>query len=1038
VVARAAPSAGAAAPLPLSLADGDWRAVPADGVELHLATESAAGGRPALRLDFDFHGHAGWAAARLPLVALLPENFEIRFALRGAAPANSLELKLIDETGENVWWHVDRDLAFPGEWTSRRVKRRQISFAWGRGGGGALTRLSAIELAITAGGGGRGSVWIRDLALVPVPPERPYAGQPVVTASAATAGHPAAAALDGEAATAWRAPAPTELTVDFGEPRELGGLTLDWEAGRAPAAFSLASSDDGVAWTTIADAPRAGAVRNDLRLPESETRYLRLRIAAAATPAGVGLAELRVRPLEFGASANDFLLAVAGETPRGRYPRAFSGEQSYWTLVGVDGDREESLINEDGAAELGERGAALEPLLAVDGALRTWADVEATQSLADGDLPLPTVAWSLAGLRLEIAALADGAAGASRLLLRYRLSNARAAPVSARLALAARPLQVNPPQQFLNVAGGALAVARVACLPSGLAIDGEPRLAVHPAPSLCRTVAFAEGTPAELLASGDLRPASELADPSLLASALLVWDLAIPAGGAREIVVAAPLERDGRPIAAVDAAGFAAAETAARAGWRARLDRVHFSLPPPGERLAALARSSLAWELVHRDGAALQPGSRAYARSWIRDGALTADALLRAGLGDAARDYALWYAGFQFADGRVPCCVDGRGADPVPENDSHGELIHLIAEVFRFTGDRAFAELLLPAVERAVAAIDALRATRRTAEFTAGAKRRFFGLLPESISHEGYSAKPMHSYWDDGFAYRGLADAAALARALGRDELASRWERSRDQFAADLVASIARTREEMRLDYLPGCAELGDFDSTSTTALVEPGGLDRLLPRAALAATFERYWRFFAARRDGRESWEAYTPYELRHVGVFVRLGWRARAAELLDFFLEGVRPPAWNGWGEVVGREARAPRFIGDLPHGWVASDYLRSFYDLFAYERRADGALVLAAGVPRAWLDRPQGIAVANLGSPWGPIGYRMRRSGRTLRVEIDALARWPAGGVELAPPLAGELRELRVDGVAQPASDAPIRLTRLPAIVEVEEIP
>ena len=33
------------------------------------------------------------------------------------------------------------------------------------------------------------------------------------------------------------------------------------------------------------------------------------------------------------------------------------------------------------------------------------------------------------------------------------------------------------------------------------------------------------------------------------------------------------------------------------------------------------------------------------------------------------------------------------------------------------------------------------------------------GLVTESISHEGYSAKPVHSYWDDFWALRGLDDA---------------------------------------------------------------------------------------------------------------------------------------------------------------------------------------------------------------------------------------------------------------------------------------
>ncbi len=1032
---RAGAPAAPTSPLALALDVGQWRAAPAEGVEAALAAEVDSTGRPALRIDFDFRGHTGWAAARLPLAITLPENYEVRFDLRGAAPANSLEIKLIDETGENVWWHVDRDFELPQEWTSRRVKRRQFTFAWGRAGGGPLTRLSALEFAITAGSGGRGSVWIRDLAFVPMAAERSYAGNPALSASSAVPGHPASMALDGNSTTAWRAAAPAELTVDFGEPRELGGLTLDWEAGRAPHRFALDRSDDAVSWTTVASAPRAGAARNELRLPETETRFLRLRVAEAATADGVGLAEIGARPFEAGASANDFLRAVAGDAPRGSYPRAFSGEQSYWTVVGVDGAAEESLISEDGAAELGERGPSLEPMLFAAGGVHTWADVEPSQTLADGDLPLPTVEWRLPGLRLEISAIADGTPSASRLLLRYRVANERPAPANVQLAIAVRPLQVNPPQQFLNVAGGVAPTARLACRPAGLEIGGEERIATHPAPAFCRTLAFAEGTPRELLASADRSPAPELADPSLLASALLVWDLMLPAGGQREVVVTAPFERAAQPIAAVDGSGFADAGAAMRAAWRAKLDRVRFDLPAAGERLVELARSSLAWELVHRDGAALQPGSRAYARSWIRDGALTGDALLRAGLGDVARDFAEWYAGFQLPDGRLPCCVDRRGADPVPENDSHGEFLHLVSEVYRYTGDRAFAERLLPRVEAAVRALDVLRASRRNRDYEEGEKWRFFGLLPESISHEGY-ANPMHAYWDDGFAYRGLADAAALAQSLGHAQQAALWAASRDELAADLVASIARTREEMKIDYLPGCAELGDFDSTSTTALVEPGGLDQLLPPAAVRATFERYWLFFVARRDGREAWKAYTPYELRHVGVFVRLGWRERAAHLLEFLLSGVRPAAWNGWAEVVGREPRAPRFLGDLPHGWVASDYLRSFFDLFAYERRSDGALVLAAGVPRSWLERPSGISVAGLQSPWGAIGYRMRREGRTLRLEIDGLTRWPAGGVWVEPPLSGVPRSLRIDDASLPLATSRILLTHLPAIVEIEE--
>ena len=213
--------------------------------------------------------------------------------------------------------------------------------------------------------------------------------------------------------------------------------------------------------------------------------------------------------------------------------------------------------------------------------------------------------------------------------------------------------------------------------------------------------------------------------------------------------------------------------------------------------------------------------------------------------------------------------------------------------------------------------------------------------------------------------------------------LARRWAADRDEFRADLLASIAEVRRRNGIAFLPGSAELADFDSTATTVSLDPAGLGPYLPRAAVDATFDRFWQRFVARRDGTLEWDAYTPYEIRHVGAFVRLGWRRRAGELLDFYLADRRPPAWNGWPEVVTRDVREPRFLGDLPHGWVASDFIRSLLDLFAYEGRtgveqgsAGDTLVLAAGVQPEWLARPEGVAIHGLETPWGRLGYRLVR--------------------------------------------------------------
>ncbi len=188
------------------------------------------------------------------------------------------------------------------------------------------------------------------------------------------------------------------------------------------------------------------------------------------------------------------------------------------------------------------------------------------------------------------------------------------------------------------------------------------------------------------------------------------------------------------------------------------------------------------------------------------------------------------------------------------------------------------------------------------------------------------------------------------------------------------------------IDYLPGSAELGDFDATSTSIALSPVGEQQLLPPEALLATFERYWKDFAARRTDK-GWDAYTPYEWRNLGTFIRLRWRDRGMELIDFLMNDRRPREWNQWAEVVGREPRKSRFVGDMPHGWVASDYGRSLLDMFAFERPADETLVLMAGVPKAWTEH-EGFAVKNLRTPFGPLSYSLRVEDKQVVLDVEEI--------------------------------------------------
>uniref|UniRef100_A0A832I2P0 Coagulation factor 5/8 type domain-containing protein n=1 Tax=Eiseniibacteriota bacterium TaxID=2212470 RepID=A0A832I2P0_UNCEI len=1012
----AAPAPAAATPRVLDAFEdaAPWSAMPASGVTMRLSTEPGPSGR-CLRVDFHFEKGGGYAVLHRALDFALPANYRFTVRLRGATAPQNLEFKLIDASGENVWWCNRRDFAFPAEWTTLATRRRQIEFAWGPAGGGAIERVAAVEFAITAGSGGRGTVWFDDLALEELPP--PSATPPPISARASSAapGGGAARAVDGDSATAWRArraDARPWIELDLGEAREFGGLVLDWVAGAHPRAYAVRLAGGDGAWRTVREVRGGNGGRDWLRLPDSEAR--RVRIEAAGPPArGVALADVEVLPVETGATANRFLEAAAKRAPRGHYPRGARGELQYWSAVGSPGGPEEGYFTEDGAVDLGTGMPSLEPFLWAAGRLWTWADVSGRQRLVDGRLPLPAVTWEGAPVALEIrprmVSGSDG--GAEALRVRYRVHNASRERRAGRLLLAARPFQGNPAAQFLNRAGGVAALGAARVDEAGvLHLDTLRAVSFTPPPADAGAATFATGDVVEFLAAGTLPPRRASRDPEGLASAALAWPYDLAPGESLVVEALAPMTpgraRSAPAAGRADAARGApwpAGEADARvvAAWRAATGPAEVKLPPSAREVERTLAAQIGWIQVNRDGPSIKPGSRAYDRSWIRDGALTCSALLRWGRHEEVRAFLEWFATFQYADGKVPCCVDWRGSDPVPEHDSHGQFIYLAAEYYRHTGDRATVERLWPHVAAAAAYLDTLRAQRLGPAWRTRDRIEFHGILPPSISHEGYSAKPMHSYWDDFFAVRGYRDAAWLARVLGRGADARRIAASGAALRRDFAASIRAAMKRHGVAYVPGSADLGDFDATSTTIALSPVQAAELAPPGAIEATFERYWEFFTRRRDGRERWEAFTPYEIRNVGAFVRLGWRERAHQLVAWFLAHRAPAGWAQWSEIVWNDPPGARFLGDIPHTWVGSDFVRAVLEMLAYEREHDDALVVAGGVPEAWVREADGVAVRKLDTWHGPLSYRMRAAGRGIALELDAGPRVPRGGIVIAAP-------------------------------------
>ena len=944
---------------------GRWQATASDQVQAHVSPDAQG----ALCLHYNFGRVSGYAVARRTLALELPAHYRFTLRLRGEGAPNAFQLKFVDASGDNVWWRNQPDFVPPAQAVDQTIRQRQIEFAWGPTEDKRLKRIAAIELVVASGrGGGAGQLCFERLTLQTLPPPAALA-DPVLRQTAAGS------------------------QLDLGGPREFNGLLWRWaaKAGSAapPRSAEVQLSDDGRQWRTVHKLTGSRRDWQALWLPDHEARHLRLLGADRA-------ATLQVLSPADWPDRNAMLMALAAKAPRSHHPRALHGEQNYWTLVGVDGGgANAALLSEDGAIEPHRGGPSIEPLV-TDGRGRQlgWAEVQAegrsATTLRDGHLPLPSVAWTHPTFGLQVELGAEGTRDQAQLIARYTLHNPTSQRQRLTLSLLLRPWQVNPPQQFLNTPGGVAPLRVLAWAGGQLRVDGRPWLQALAVPARVMAAPFDAG---DVLGAA-AQPLVKLRDPQSLASARLDWPLDLAPGQRRSINIVLPLA--GAPAAPVDDADATARLDAVAAGWQQRLNRVAFTLPPAAQQIHHSLRVALSHILMSRDGPALQPGTRSYARSWVRDGAMMVAGLLRLGEVDAAREFTTWYAGHLFANGKVPCCVDARGADPVAENDSHGQFIFSVAELWRHTADRTLIERLWPPVDAAARYLETLRQSERSAANRQPGREAFWGLMPASISHEGYSAKPMHSHWDNFWALAGWRDAAQLARALGHGQRADELTAQHDEFRRELGQSLALTMASLRIAHLPGAAELGDFDPSASTMIFSPAGAEYLVPKAVLDATWQRWWDE-AQHRKTATDWHQYTPYELRSVSALLRLGLPERAAAMLDFFLADQRPTGWHHWAEVVDRRPRQPRFIGDMPHAWISSDYLRSALDLLAYERDSDQALVLAAGVLPGWLAAGP-VGVQGLRTAFGPLGYQLAQAGGQLQLSLAPGLREPPGGLWL----------------------------------------
>ena len=1022
-----------------------WTSFQSAGVEVnHQSVEKT------IRFDVVFTKGSGYGGIFRNFNAPLPENYEISFMMKATVPVNNFEVKVSsDSAGKNIWWVNNKNYTYPADWKRIVVKKRHLNFAWGPNPTPHPSKLSRLELVVTAGTGGKGSVWIDDVTLTTLPTAPAKIPEPAVTVSSFVKKSGIAENVLPHRKGMWISKSSRNEWIEFDlkYEKEFGGVNLVWDPSMKGLSYNILGSFDRKKYDTLYSVTngKSGAVLHFL--PESEARFVRLQLKGNSSNLPFKLEEFSVIASESLSTPNQYFEHVAASSPSGMFPRYFLKQQPYWTVVGVPSDTREALFNEDGVFEVDKQRFSIEPFIVSNSKLLTWANTiplvkgdtggGERQTLEENYLPIPTVTRTYEDIGLQITLLATGEAGHSAIMARYVVKNSSGKNQKGSLYLALRPFQVNPTSQWLNFDGGFAKTNRISIDGNRATVD-DKTVIVSGYPTSFGAAAVEQGDITDFISLHSI-PQSHVAEQFQgMTSGAFQYAFNLKPGDSVVVIATVPFMPEGNRwlnnVPTVEE--FQKTLVEVKSFWKKILNTVEFNVPKDAQRLVDIIRSNLAYILINKDKFGFQPGSRSYERSWIRDGSMTSDALLKLGITEEPKKFLEWYSSYQYESGAVPCVVDTRGPDPVPEHDSHGQLIFACMEYFRFTNDTAFLRARWKNIAGAVNYIQSLRAQRMTPEYQDGndEKKAFYGLVTESISHEGYSAKPMHSYWDNFFVLKGLKDAAAAAAVLGKQKVEREYDSLAKAFRTDLYNSITLAMKNRNINYIPGCVELGDFDATSTSIALFPNGELKFIPQPAFNATFDKYFDWFVQRAENKITWDAYTPYEIRNVGTFIYLGQKGRAHYLLDYFLKDQRPQGWNHWAEVVANGYRTLRFIGDMPHTWVGSDYINAIRAMFAYEIDDEHSIVLGAGLKDDWIK--EGLSVKNLPTHYGNLSYAItsQQSG-IIRINISGTV--SAHKTPIFIPiilLSAPLKKSLVNGTEVLPHSGYVIITEIPANVEL----
>jgi hypothetical protein len=365
-----------------------------------------------------------------------------------------------------------------------------------------------------------------------------------------------------------------------------------------------------------------------------------------------------------------------------------------------------------------------------------------------------------------------------------------------------------------------------------------------------------------------------------------------------------------------------------------------------------------------------------YHSFWLRDAAAMTSMFDQVGLHDVAAQDLRFFLTWQQPDGLF--------ISRTAQYDGFGQALWAFGDHVRRTGDVGFAQMVLPAVDRAMTWLAKARAADG------------LGLLPASDPHDNEQIAG-HLVGDNLWGVAGARAAATIARTAGDPQKA-------DSFAAEAAAYQATLDAQIR----QAVKGTGGWipPALDTKGGEDWGNLWPVYPTGIYSPTDEMVERTIRhARSEFAEGIATYLDRRLLHDYLGFRVFETELAAGNQQRAIDGLyaslaHTTATNG-GFETGVRVYGSRAVDDnmTPHGTFAAEYVTLLRNMLVREQ-ADGIVLMSALSP-TWLKPGEAVSVHDAPTTFGKVSFTLRPTDDGARLEWHAdvpegtSIRWPLPG-------------------------------------------